>query len=237
MSMFQKTIGILGGMGPVASADTYVELTRLCQRKWQARQDRDYPRMFLYSLPLEDFDHTGFTTDKEQQDSIVQQLVSGLKTLEAAGSDLIIIDCNTVHYFFDRLQREIDVPIINLIEVTIAYILEKRYHTVGVLCSQTSKDISLYTHPLREAGVKVLDILEEDQADVNEAILAVMSGHIAFPHIAKVDALIDDLSVRGAECVILGCTEISNLAKQLNHHAVLVDSETLAIERALHWAR
>ena len=84
-------------------------------------------------------------------------------------------------------------------------------------------------------GGKGIDILEEDQADVNEAILAVMSGHIAFPHIAKVDALIDDLSVRGAECVILGCTEISNL-KQLNHHAVLVDSETLAIKRALHWA-
>lgn len=235
--MFHKTIGILGGMGPVASADTYVELTRMCQRKWGAVQDRDYPRMFLYSLPLEDFDHTGFTSDLDQQSSIVTQLIDGLRTLEAAGSDLIIMDCNTIHHFFKTLQGQISVPIINLIAITTAYILERGYDTVGVLCSQTSKDIALYTRPLEEGGVRVLDIADEDQEGVNNAILAVMSGQIAFPHIAKIDALIDQLVARGAQCIILGCTEISNLAKQLNHHAVLVDSEALAIEQALKEAR
>lgn len=234
--MFRKKIGILGGMGPVASADTYVELTRMCQRTYGAVQDHEYPAIFLYSLPLKYFSHKGFSKQGSERKKMVAQLKDALTLLENAGSDIIIIDCNTVHYFLDELQHDLTTPIVNLVQTTVHHLRDREYTKVGLLCSQASRDVKLYTTPLKRAGIHVVPISQKDQDDVNEAILAVMSGHIAFPHIAKLDALIDQLIRKGAECIVLGCTEISNLAKHLNHHAIFIDSEALAIEYALAYA-
>ena len=179
--MFKKTIGILGGMGPVASADTYMALTSICQQRYEAVQDSDFPTVILYSLPLQEFDHTGFTENSEQRKVIVDQLVKALHKLEGAGAELIVIDCNTVHYFLSELQAAIKVPIINLVQLTVEHLLASKYGQVGVICSQTSKDLNLYTGPLEAAGVKVINTSVEEQDKVNEAILAVMSIFQALP--------------------------------------------------------
>ncbi len=234
--MFKRTIGILGGMGPVASADTYIELARMCQRKYGAVQDSDYPTVILYSLPLENFSHEGFSQNGLERQKIVSQLVHALHVLEAAGSDVIVIDCNTVHYFFDELQQKINVPIINLIEITTKFVVASGYKKVGVFCSQTSRDVGLYTKPLKKEGIEVIPISARQQEDVNQAILAVMSGQVTDACVAKLDAIAEWLLEKGAEAMILGCTEISNLIKYFNHHAIFIDSEALAVARALAFA-
>lgn len=235
--MFKKTIGILGGMGPTASADTYMELTKMCQQKYGSVQDSDFPAVILYSLPLLDFNHEGFSNNTAQQESIITQLTSALKKLEETGAGVIIIDCNTVHYFLDDLQKSIDVPIINLISITVEDIIKNSYNRVAVLCSQTSKDVGLYTKPLEKAEIKVLNTSEGDQLFVNDAILGVMSGGITQTHIARLNSLIDKFVRDGAQSIILGCTEISNLAQRLNHNTRFIDSEKLAIEKALAFAK
>ena len=235
--MFKKTIGILGGMGPVASADTYTELIKICQKKYKAVEDSDFPAVILYSLPLQDFSHTGFSENSIQQKKIVNQLVNALKKLENAGAEIIIIDCNTVHYFFDDLQKSVNAPIVNLIDITVDKVKKNHYNKVAVLCSEASKNFGLYTKPLLAAGIEVLNTSKNDQELVNEAILAVMSGGVATSHIANLNSIIDRFISDGAKSIILGCTEISNLAKKLNRGDIFLDSEMLAIEKALTWAR
>ncbi|MCI0566083.1 amino acid racemase [bacterium] len=235
--MFRKTIGILGGMGPVASADTYVELTKMCQQKYMCVQDVDFPAVILYSLPLTGFDHRGFSENGEERKKIVNQLKNGLTKLEQAGADIIIIDCNTVHYFFDELQASITTPIINLIELTVHQVKSDGYTRVAIISSEVSRNVGLYTKPFEEAGIAVINTSLEEQESVNEAILAVMGGSVTINHIGGINSLIDSFMSRGAQCVILGCTEISNIARQLSHKAVLVDSEALAIVRAMNDAR
>ncbi len=235
--MFQKTIGILGGMGPVASADTYVELTKMCQQKYKCVQDADFPAVVLYSLPLLEFSHEGFLDDADQRTSILNQLKNALQKLEKAGANIIIIDCNTVHHFFNDLQASIAIPIINLIDVTVEKIKSSGYTNVAVLCSQTSHDVGLYTTPLQNANVHVLTTNETEQTIVNNAILAVMGGNVTMQDIGAINGLIEKFTDDGAQCIILGCTEISNIAKQLTHKAILIDSEALAIARAMELAR
>ena len=235
--MFKKNIGILGGMGPVASADTYVELTRICQRKYRAVQDYDYPTVILYSLPLKQFSHTGFGKDAKEKKAIISQLVNALQTLEKAGSDFLLIDCNTVHYFFKELQASVTIPIINLVDVTIKVIVQEKIKSVGVLCSQTSKDVGLYAKPLKSKGINVIAVTTKEQDQINNAILAVMSGKLTDAHITQLDTIILRLTKRGAERIILGCTEISNVVKQLTHHAILLDSQAIAIEQILAMAK
>lgn len=235
--MFTKTIGILGGMGPVASADTYTELIKICQQKYGAIQDSEFPSVILYSLPLTNFDHKGFSNNKAGQKIVIKQLINGLKKLENAGADVIIIDCNTVHYFFNDLQKSVKVPIINLINITVEKVISNSHKKVALLCSQASKDMGLYNVPLESNGVEVINTSDSDQRFINDAILAVMSGRVASSHINRLSSIIDKFISNGAETVILGCTEISNIAKRLNDRFTLVDSELLAIEKALKFAK
>ncbi len=235
--MFKKTIGILGGMGPVASADTYMALIRICQQQYEAVQDSDFPTVVLYSLPLQEFDHIGFTENSVQRKAILDQLVKALYKLEDAGAEMIVIDCNTVHYFLNELQAVIKTPIINLVQLTVDHLLTSKYQQVGVICSQTSKDLNLYAGPLEAARVKVINTSVEEQDKVNEAILAVMSGSVTPHHIAKLNQIIWRFKEAGAQCVVMGCTEISNIARQFDNKTILVDSEILAIEKALELAK
>ena len=235
--MFQKTIGILGGMGPVASADTYVELVKMCQQKYGCVQDSDFPAVVLYSLPLSKFDQRGFSDDSAERHAVVSQLLPALKKLEQFGAEVIIIDCNTVHYFFDELQSGIKTPIVNLIAVTVEQVKASHYTKVAVLCSQSSKDVGLYLKPLSKEGIAVLDTPQADQDMINDAILAVMGGSVTTTHIGNINAMIGRYTQGGAQCVILGCTEISNIAKQLTHETVLIDSEALAVAQAIDFAR
>ena len=89
----KKTIGVLGGMGPGASADFYVHLVQYAQQRYHAVQDIDYPPVMLYSLPLPDFDERGVV----DFDSTKKLLVGGVIKLEQFGAEVIAIPCNTVH--------------------------------------------------------------------------------------------------------------------------------------------
>ena len=91
-----KTIGILGGMGPLAGATMFTELLKQAQKDYGAEQDNDYPRVILYSNPLESFDEKGQGDDAE----ISAELTKGIKVLEHAGAELIVVACNTVHKFY-----------------------------------------------------------------------------------------------------------------------------------------
>ncbi len=108
----KKTIGILGGMGPGASANLYQTIISIAQKKYGAEQDYDFPPMVIYSLPLIGFDETGIT----EPESVKKQLVEGVKKLEKAGCDFIIIACNTVHIYQKNMQKAINIPIVSMIE-------------------------------------------------------------------------------------------------------------------------
>src|SRR3989338_6835870 len=109
-----KTIGVLGGMGPEASATFYNMIINICHKKYNAQQDTDYPPMIIYSLPLEGFDETGIV----DQEKVLRQLIKGIKVLESSGSDFIVIACNTVHCFIDELRKNVKIPILSIIEET-----------------------------------------------------------------------------------------------------------------------
>jgi aspartate racemase len=118
-----KTIGVLGGMGPEASSNLYGKIIKYSQQEYGAVQDFDYPPIIIYSLPLLGFDETGIV----DENLVKQQLIAGVKKLESAGSDLIIIGCNTVHFYYEEMQAAVKVPIFNIIEETKKKVLAYSY--------------------------------------------------------------------------------------------------------------
>jgi len=199
-----KTIGILGGMGPAASANLYQKIVSLAQEKYQAKQDYDYPPMIIYNLPLIGFDETGFTDPK----LVKEQLILGVKKLEQAGSDLIIIACNTVYLFYNEMQSAINIPLINLIEETIKEVKADNKQIVGLLASQSTNKLKIYAKEINKNDIKLIEVTSQQQMIINNIILKVMAGEQSIQDAVLLNEIIDYFKKQGADSVILGCTEL-----------------------------
>lgn len=182
-----KIIGILGGVGPRASAHFLQAFIRKLNERGIS-QDGDFPTIILLSLPLDEWGITG-AHDKMV---VAGQLQEAAKWLDNAGVEIIAIPCNTVHEFHDQLQSK--APILNIIEET----LRDAPQSVGVLCSRQSRESRLY----ERGGRNVLYVA--DQSVVDAVIGSAMAG---LP--SDIDCLVAQLKAKGAEAIILGCTELS----------------------------
>src|SRR3989339_318028 len=98
MAEYRK-IGILGGMGPEATADLYLEIIRIFQQELGAKYDDEFPQIFINSLPLPDVVEQNFS-----EAQVIYLLKEGVKKLEQAGADFIVIACNTVHVFLCQMR-------------------------------------------------------------------------------------------------------------------------------------
>lgn len=228
-----KTVGVLGGMGPAASSDLYRRIIDIAQKRYNAQQDTDYPPMIIYNLPLTGFDETGFV-DAER---VKEQLVAGVKRLENAGADFIVIACNTVHHFHDEMQQSVAIPIVNLPQRTAERVRQNGHAKIGLLSSRSTRDLGLYARAFETMGIDTVDATEEEQGRIDESILRAMSGTHCEDDIALLKNIISTMITKGAEAVILGCTELPLIIGQRNVHVPLYDTITIGAEEALARAR
>ena len=191
----KKVVGILGGMGPAATA----QFCRVLVQEFTERgafEDSDYPRMIVLSLPLREWG-VGGAVDKA---SVSDQVRDGVEWLIRAGAEIIAIPCNSVHEFYRRFSA-LGVPVINIIDETL---VRARSAVVGVLCSRQTRAAAIYERP----NISVLYLNNQEMVD--EAICSVMRGRPV-----NIDRLISALQEQGAGAVVLGCTELSRCPRIL----------------------
>ncbi len=207
--MSEKIIGILGGMGPEATADLYLRLIRATP----AKRDQDHPRVIIYSnskVP----DRTAAILGTGP--SPLPELIRAGKRLEEAGADFIIIPCNTAHYFIDQLQKELRVPILHMIRLSAAK-AQKSYPNVkkaGLLATDGTVKSGLYKLAYEESGVEILEPSPEKQADVMKAIYQCIKAGNLIDGGFLLCGVANDLISAGAEMIICGCTEVSLVLKE-----------------------
>ncbi len=225
----KKTIGILGGMGPEASAYFYNLLIQLAHKKYGAVQDIDFPPVLIYNLPLAGFDETGITDEA----LVERQLIAGVQKLEKGGSDFIIIACNTVHTFYDAMQASIKIPILSIVDETVRTAQDNGYARVGILSSESTNKLNLYKDKLEGSGIATISANPEQQQALNEIILHVMAGEHKNKDAAVAAAIIDDMAAAGADAVILGCTELPLAIEALKAALPVLNANEIIIDRAL----
>jgi aspartate racemase len=199
-----KTIGILGGMGPMASANLYKKIVEIAQHEFGAEQDCQFPPILIYSLPLTGFDETGFVDKK----LVCKQLVTGVKKLETSGADFIIIACNTVHYFQKQLQKSVKISIVSIIDEAISEVKESKLKMVGLLTSDSTRALRIYENKLDKEKIHSISVSDNQQKQINGLILDIMGGNVTKKDKQKLFSIADDLVTKGAQGVIIGCTEL-----------------------------
>jgi aspartate racemase len=201
--MIPKTIGILGGMGPEATADLYREIINLTP----AERDQDHIPVLIYSNPLIP-DRTLAIMGKGE-DPVPVLLESALR-LQNAGADFLAMPCNTAHYFLSRMEPHLSIPVVHMIEETCSF-MRKSYPGVkkaGLLAATGTVFSGIYLSACGRAGIELLVPEERSQEQVHQSILDVKRGQHGLPIRRRLEKAGADLVSRGAGLIILGCTEI-----------------------------
>lgn len=199
-----KKIGVLGGMGPAASARFYQMLVNKSQNDYNAVQDEDFPKIFLHSIALEGFGEKA----EVLSESVKKQLLEALLVLENTSVDFIVIPCNTVHFYYKFLQKNINVPIISIVEATVAQVKSSRLNKVGLVCSEGTSKTGLYSKAFAAEGITCISPDEVQQKILNSIILNVMSGKQSEQDQEEIYRICDNYLMQGCQAIVLGCTEL-----------------------------
>lgn len=228
-----KTIGILGGIGPSASASMYMRIIEYMQKNYGAWDDADFPKVMVYSTSLSGFNEYGIA-DKEL---VAADLVQAVKKLEDMGSELIIVACNTVHYFDKQMEAAVTVPLVHMISEACSEVKKAGYTKVGIACSQSTKDLGLYRDGLTAIGVEPLVTTDEEQRIINGAIKDVMSGQQDSHTKSELNKVFKRFKASGAEAILLGCTELPLAISEDDTDSKLVDANHVVIKQAIELAK
>jgi len=179
-------------------------------------------------------------------------LYATCKKLQAGQADLIAIPCNTAHAFVAAIQPELDIPIMNMLTVTVKHIREAfpALRKVGLLATSGTVSSGVYRRELEDHGLQEVVPSPQEQTRVMNAIYGpegVKAGFTSASGIADMDAAIDDLVAQGAQIIILGCTELPLLLPDpervtaTGNRVTLVDPTDILAKRcvaaAMMWSR
>ncbi len=222
-----KTIGILGGMGPEATTEFYRRIIRICQQDYGAKYDFDFPPIFIYNLPLPDI------VESSGDESVIKLLEEGFNKLKSVDCDFVAVPCNTVFYFTDKI--DVDIPIVNIIEETFFEAKRRNLKKVGILSTTNTARKRLYESVFD--GIEILQPSETEQERINEIILRVLTGFKVQEDKDYLKAICKELEKKGAEAIILGCTEIPLLISQKDCEIEILDTLQILSEAVVKKAR
>jgi aspartate racemase len=226
-----KKIGILGGMSPESTVEYYQYITRTYTERFG---DHGYPEVIIYGVSFQPYVDW---PREDRWDLVAQGLSEAAQRLEAAGADFILIATNTMHLVFDEVQASVDVPMLSLLDAVGEAILARGMKTVGLLGTQFTMEKTFYPNGLARKDISVLVPEADDREYVNHVIYdELVAGQIRDESRAGFVAVMDRLAARGAEGVILGCTEIPLLVSEKDVGIPLFDTTAIHAEAALRYA-
>lgn len=226
--MPERVIGILGGMGPLATADLF----RRIVEKTPAKRDQDHLRIIIYNNPKIP-DRTAFILGNGPDPR--PELIASARKLEECGADFIIMPCNTAHFFAETIQRAINIPLVSMIEETARRIEEMGLRKVGLLATDGTIKGMVYPRALLKRGVHIAVPNKKDQELVMKAIYeGVKAGNLELGRelLLKVAKKLE----RRSEGIIAGCTEVSVVLKPEDLTVPLIDPMDVIAERAVKLA-
>lgn len=224
-----KSIGIVGGMGPLATADLYHKLVRLTD----ATCDKEHIRVYIDSDP-EIPDRTAAILAGGEDP--VPRMLSSAEKLVACGADCLIIPCNTAHYFLPRLQEQVPIPILSM-PAAAARACRDQYpgKTVGVLATTGTLAAGTYDRALEAEGVPFVLPSERGRELLMDVIYHyVKAGRPLEEAAILMESVMIEMSEK-AECFILGCTELPLVAEYLSRPYSLVDCTTELAKAAIRF--
>lgn len=198
-----KTIGLIGGTSWVSTIDYYKLLNQLTNEQLGGVHGA---KLILYSL---DFGEIKALLDEDNWDRIAEIYIGVAKSLKEAGADCIVLAANTPHMIADKLQQAVDLPLIHIAHETAKVVSETGIKKVALLGTRFVMDNTFYSDILSQHGIETMVPDVEDRSFINNSIFTEMAKGFFTAETKKAYLeLINRLISKGAEGIVLACTEI-----------------------------
>lgn len=226
-----KTIGILGGM---SAASTQIYYRMLCDLTRARLGGLHSPQLLIRSL---DFAPIAALQAQGDWDGAARLLQAEARALERGGADLLILATNTMHKLADQMLDGVGIPFIHIADATAARIAAQGLTRPGLMATAFTMEQSFYTDRLRAAGLDPLLPDDADRATTHRIIYDELCRDITTDASrAAYEGIAARLGAAGADCLILGCTEVGMLLGPENVAMPVFDTARIHCEAALQAA-
>ena len=222
-----KTIGLIGGMSWESTVTYYKIINEVIKEKLSGLHSA---KCVLYSVDFQEIEECQANGNWEKSGEILGEAAYNL---EKAGADFIVICTNTMHKVVNQIKEKISIPILHIAEMTAEKILEKGLKNIALLGTKYTMEQDFYKSKLIEKGINVIIPDKNDIEIINEVIYDELClGTINSNSKKKFLEIVDKLRNKGAEGIILGCTEIGLLIKNEDTDVPLFDTAIIHAEQA-----
>lgn len=223
-----KKLGVIGGMGPEASCYYYENVIA----HTDASKDQEHIDMVILShATMPDRTEAIMSGDDKH---LIHLLQEDARTLESLGVANIAITCNTSHYFYNQIQKAVQVPVINMIHESVAFAV-KEYDNVkkiGIMATDGTINSRIYHKECRKMGVTPVKPSEERQKDVMSLIYDdIKSGRPGDRN--KFDRVMNEFVRKGCDAVILACTELSVFKGRHEIPSICLDAMDVLVRESI----
>lgn len=224
--MRKKTLGIVGGVGPLAT----MFIGEMIVRRTKAEKDQDHVNAVITNntaIP----DRTAFIMG-QSNDNPVPVMIGDIEKLTLIGAEIIIIPCNTAHTFFDEFEQASPVPVIHMIRETMKRATEQGAKKVGILATTGTVTSKVYQQAAIEYGLEPV----VPNHDMQENIMSIIYDNIkAGKNVDKEKWLkiVNYMENQNCDRIVLGCTELSIVKKDMALSEYYLDSLIVLAETAI----
>lgn len=224
--MEKKTLGIVGGVGPLAT----MFIGEMIVRRTKAAKDQDHVNSIITNntgIP----DRTAFIMG-DSEDNPVPVMIADMAKLTSIGAEIIIIPCNTAHTFYGQLQQGTGVPVIHMIRETMKRAAEQGAVKVGILATTGTVTSEVYQQAAKEFGLE--PVLPAN--DIQEKVMSIIYENVKAGKTADTEKWqeIESYMIgQGCDRIVLGCTELSIVKKEMDLPEIYLDSLIVLAETAI----
>lgn len=224
----QKTIGIIGGMGSLATCDLFKKIIDMTD----AKSDQEHIHICIdcnTNIP----DRTKAILEGGEN-PIPEMVRSGVR-LQSMGADVLVMPCNTAHYFYDKITPFFDIPLLNMLKETVKEIKKRKVKKVGLLATDGTIKSGVYHAALSDEGIDLVIPSPTKQMSVMDVIYNGIKASNRNIDLNEFYGTIDELFEKGAEILVLGCTELPVAFELFHINRPIIDPTSVLAAAAIRF--
>jgi len=219
-----RTVGIIGGLGPETTSKFYLEVIFSCFEKDKLNR----PPMLIWNVPVPYAIEEKFITESVGMEKYLPFLVDAAKRLEKGGADFIVIPCNSVHLLINEVRNAVNIPVLSIIDETVAYLKQKMIANVGLLATSATIRDKLYENALRIDGISVIKPDNADQSQMGEIINNLVHSRKDDIDKEKLLSITQNLANKNTNTILLACTDLQLITPKIPNVEIYDTMQILA---------
>jgi aspartate racemase len=224
-----KTLGIIGGLGPQTTSKVYLSVIDLIRKSGKDK----YPPILIYNLPFPFIIENEAIIQGINSEKMVPYLIDSAKILEKGGANLGILPCNTLHKYISEIRESVKFPFLSILEETALFLKIKNVQTIGILATETTIHSKIYENILFDNKINILYPEKEEQKVINNIIIGLLDGKSGELYSKKIETICESLCKRGAENILLACTDLQLAISMVNSPIPIIDTTDILIKASV----